>query len=396
MSAKNLPEQNQSFFESAHSSLFQAEGQNDLLDNMRSDQHLTSLQPRIVEVSEKIAEANDFVKSNVTPAFAAEKATAYDNFCTPANKKFYAAKPYTKLNQALKEFRLLRVFPRRPCWQHYESRPSWDVHHANGLDRSQPLIACEIEKTSLSRIGDNYVTLSYCAGDPKKTAIILVDGLLFNAFANLEHAMDRLLDHWSSVHHEGEPLLLWADQISINQSDKDERSEQVQIMRDIYRRSAEMYVCMSVPKLEDCLSWVPTPTWNKSTNVVSRKGDPYAITKLKDLLLDFLVGKEKGGELRSFASRSTKMTETIMDDKNSNGQILVSPNGSLVALQPRFSFDLSLRSHGSLTTLKSPRHVRDLSRNGFSSFNSQKSLQVSATEFQSSLAAFMANKWWQR
>jgi hypothetical protein len=354
-------------------------------DKIRIDQPFTSSYPEPVETVEQLAEDDGFTEPKIPREYTAEKDTDYDNFYTPANESFYTAQPYTRLNQKLKEFRLLRVFPKRPYWQHYETRPNWDASHASRLDRNQCLIACEIEKTSLARIGDNYATLSYCAGDPQKTAVVLVDGIPFNAFANLEHAIDRLLAHWSSIHPEGESLLLWADQISINQSDKDERSEQVQIMRDIYRRSAETYVCISVPKTEDCLSWVPRMlVQSKPPNVVSREGDPYGVTKLKNLLLDFLVGKGKGRELLPVAPRSTATTETITND------VALRQQGSI-----RNSGDI-LRNRGSLMTIRPPGRILSSSKGSIAGFNDEENLQASAVDFQSSLAAFMTNKWWRR
>jgi hypothetical protein len=97
--------------------------------------------------------------------------------------------------------------------------------------------------------------LSYCAGNPTETAIILVDGLPFKAFANLEHAIGHALKCWTA-RNPGKELLLWADQVCINQRDQNERSSQVRIMRDIYHRSNETFVCLSNPRLPNCLSWI--------------------------------------------------------------------------------------------------------------------------------------------
>ncbi|KAI4949400.1 hypothetical protein J4E91_005139 [Alternaria rosae] len=193
------------------------------------------------------------------------------------------------------------------------------------------------------RVGDNYTTLSYCAGDPHKTAIILVDGIPFNAFANLEHAIDRLWAHWTSTHPREEPLLLWADQISINQSDKDERSQQVQIMRDIYRRSSETYVCLSVPTIKDCLSWTPgiLACSNLKDAMPSRREADQGVKLLQHLLLELLRGRNKGAKSRAIASEPTAVVDLVPNDEESLGG-------------------------------------------------------VSITTFQTSLASFITNSWWRR
>ena len=267
----------------------------------------------------------------------------HDSFYTPANGRFYLARPYTELNQRLKEFRLLRVHPRKACWQHYRTHPSWDASHASGVDKDQGLLACEIEKTSLTRVGDNYITLSYCAGDPHKTGMILVDGIPFNAFANLEHAINRLSIHWTSTHPDGEPLLLWADQISINQSDKDERSQQVQIMREIYRRSSETYVCLSVPTIEDCLSWTPAilACSNRKGAMPSCREVHQGVILLQHLLLRLLGERGKVAKSCGTAPKPIAVDESVSCD-------------------------------------------------------GEPSVEVSITTFQTSLASFITNPWWRR
>jgi hypothetical protein len=73
---------------------------------------------------------------------------------------------------------------------------------------------------------------------------VLIDGIMFNAFVNLEHAIHCALKSWNSRFPDKE-LLLWADQICINQKDVAERSSQVRMMRDIYLRSQDAIICIS-------------------------------------------------------------------------------------------------------------------------------------------------------
>ncbi|KAF2673469.1 hypothetical protein BT63DRAFT_157413 [Microthyrium microscopicum] len=181
----------------------------------------------------------------------------YDTFYTPLNETFYSAFPYDQLGEKHQEIRLLKVFPRRPLWQHINANPQWDSPHIKSLDKNQSLIACEMSKTALHRVNGSYSTLSYCAGDPKKTSMILVNGIPFNAFASLESALDNVLTHWSAIDSTRETIQLWIDQISINQSDKKERGDQVKVMREIYRRSEHTFACLPTSQNQDCLSWIP-------------------------------------------------------------------------------------------------------------------------------------------
>ncbi|KAH9209027.1 heterokaryon incompatibility protein-domain-containing protein [Leptodontidium sp. 2 PMI_412] len=203
-----------------------------------------------------------------------------DNFFTPKNDFFYSKSPYMPLHSGRHEIRLLRVHSRKSYAEHLHIHPGWapidtktqkpwniqqrdlgelfSAHpYLNIPDLKTPVLACEIlDQTALSRI-KKYNVLSYCAGDPKQTSLILVDGVPFNAFANLEHAIHVVSEHWSREYPD-EPLLLWADQICINQRDRPERTSQVQLMREIYRRGARTFVCLDTHGSRNCLGWTGT------------------------------------------------------------------------------------------------------------------------------------------
>ena len=211
---------------------------------------------------------------------AVRHASQSGTFHTPINNFFYSKYRYMPLDPKRSEIRLLRVFPRKSYLDHITDQPAWkrpitaaglpielesdamstfmtNILHLSHSQRNSPIIACEIlDKTALARKDGQYCTLSYCAGSPSKTALILVDGYPFNAFENLEHAMDNALACWSARNPQRE-LLLWVDQICINQQDLDERANQVKLMKEIYRRSNETFVCLSNPQLSGCLDWVP-------------------------------------------------------------------------------------------------------------------------------------------
>lgn len=222
-----------------------------------------------------------------------------------------------------------------------------------------------MESTSLTRISDNYITLSYCAGDPQRTKPILVNGIPFNAFSNLEHALERAEAQWSQSHSNQGSLLIWADQICINQSDVQERSEQVRMMREIYRRSSETYICLSESIEDDHLSWVPGILGKPcSTLSISQMLRDDLVTEVRHILLDFLVGTDGGGSLRAS----------------------LSPRNSQETLQPRNSFN----------TLKSFQSTANSNRESTAGSPHNESYQYRAEMFQASLTAFIMNKWWRR
>jgi len=194
----------------------------------------------------------------------------FNNFYTPANDFFYSKSSYQLLDPQRREIRLLRVSRRKSFSEHAKDNPQWAAvlddatlrymtsnYQDFGISTpDEPILACElIDKVQLSRTAGTYCAVSYCAGRPSDTSVLIVDGLPFMAFANLEHAIDIALRSWQAK-RPGEDLLLWADQICINQLDYGERAHQVAMMRDIYRRCNETFVCLSIPDSQDVLAWV--------------------------------------------------------------------------------------------------------------------------------------------
>jgi hypothetical protein len=76
---------------------------------------------------------------------------------------------------------------------------------------------------------DQYEALSYVWGDPGAQKEIEVSGMIVNVTENLHAALQRL-------RYPAQKRTIWIDQLCINQSDNLERSNQVAMMRDIYRR----------------------------------------------------------------------------------------------------------------------------------------------------------------
>jgi hypothetical protein len=146
-----------------------------------------------------------------------------DNFYSPVNYDFYSRQPYEPLDKNVQTIRLLAV----------------------KRDRTGQL-QCRLTKgISLAEGDGTYSAISYCAGDPRKTRTIQVDGVPFNAFANLAHAIEQTYRYRSEKRQDGAVVLLWTDQICIDQSNPSERSHQVNLMYQIYNKAREVVVCLS-------------------------------------------------------------------------------------------------------------------------------------------------------
>jgi hypothetical protein len=188
---------------------------------------------------------------SITPrelSIVSHPSTVFDNFYTPHNREFYARSPYQELNPKRREIRLLKVSPRKCAYIHHAAaRPDWNWPEIAAASPN-PVIACElVDKCQIARLAaDKYIALSYCAGSPENTEQVLVNGLYFNVFANLAHAIECAIECWTSQALDiDKDLLLWVDQICINQSDPVERVSQVSMMQDIYGRSGIVYICLS-------------------------------------------------------------------------------------------------------------------------------------------------------
>jgi hypothetical protein len=150
-------------------------------------------------------------------------ATPVANFYSPANHKFYSHQPYESLDKPQRNIPLLKVVEKPPSG-----------HFRCTLTGSIPI----------KEAHGTYTAISYCAGDPKVTSSIEVNGIQFNAFANAVVALNEICHYRANLYGDEAPLL-WLDQICINQSDSAERSHQVGYMRDIYHSAFEVVICLS-------------------------------------------------------------------------------------------------------------------------------------------------------
>ncbi|KPA38422.1 heterokaryon incompatibility protein [Fusarium langsethiae] len=89
----------------------------------------------------------------------------------------------------------------------------------------------------------DFIALSYVWSHPKRQEgeppyTVVIDGSLFEVTPNLYHALAQL----SRSYRIRQGFKLWADAICINQSDADERGQQVALMRDIYQSAWQVAV----------------------------------------------------------------------------------------------------------------------------------------------------------
>jgi hypothetical protein len=96
-------------------------------------------------------------------------------------------------------------------------------------------VECKLVHTFLGDDQEPYSALSYVWGELSHPLQINLEGRDFNVTANLGAALKQLRDTSATN-------VMWIDAISINQTDLNERSEQVSKMRTIYQRARSLYI----------------------------------------------------------------------------------------------------------------------------------------------------------
>lgn len=134
------------------------------------------------------SKANDTMSTrlHMYPSTSNVSQPGHDMFTTPKNNEFYATYKYGHLDPSKREIRLLKLFP----------------------DRGDGTVKCELlTEVPLDIATKMYSALSYCAGDPKRTQCIVVNGRKFRAFANLAHALAEARYFWEKTYGTKELLL---------------------------------------------------------------------------------------------------------------------------------------------------------------------------------------------
>ncbi|OZJ04814.1 hypothetical protein BZG36_02357 [Bifiguratus adelaidae] len=100
-----------------------------------------------------------------------------------------------------------------------------------------------------------YEALSYVWGNPHDTVPIRLDGRIFQVTINLRKALRRL--------RRSKTRTLWVDAICINQSDINERNQQVSIMHDIYESTVEVQIYLGESRVLDTISQKEQAAWDQ-------------------------------------------------------------------------------------------------------------------------------------
>jgi hypothetical protein len=104
------------------------------------------------------------------------------------------------------------------------------------------IVSCFLETVALSD-DLKFAAISYLWGDPKLTKDIFVNGILIKVTENLEAGL-RHIRKLNLLRFDGNSgcIHLWADAISINQDNVDEKNFQLSLMAQIYQ-SAKQVIC---------------------------------------------------------------------------------------------------------------------------------------------------------
>ncbi|KAI1084550.1 HET-domain-containing protein [Whalleya microplaca] len=107
-------------------------------------------------------------------------------------------------------------------------------------EHSSP-IKCTLHPVKLSE-DPYYEALSYTWGGKGNGQDIILNGVTFPVFENLEAVLRRL-------RHPTKLRTLWIDAICINQDDLDERASQVKLMRGVYEGATEVVIWLGEPNV---------------------------------------------------------------------------------------------------------------------------------------------------
>lgn len=132
---------------------------------------------------------------------------------------------YKPLDPNLRDIRLLRIYP-------------------GGYDE---VVRCSLSIVSLEH-RPKFDALSYVWGDAGDTRTVYVDNVPFPATTNLESALRHIREHSCEATEELIPANrdVWIDAICINQSDVEERNQQVRMMKDIYSQASHVLIWLGL------------------------------------------------------------------------------------------------------------------------------------------------------
>jgi len=142
-----------------------------------------------------------------------------------ANRKLVFV--HTPLPFPASQIRLLELHPSASQF------PGVEPHSAAPDGFARP-IHCSIRSASIDS-PPPYQALSYCWGENNLSRSVHIDG----AELGITESLDSALRH---LRQEREPVVIWIDQICINQNDNSEKSEQVKMMARIYSKAKQVVI----------------------------------------------------------------------------------------------------------------------------------------------------------
>lgn len=135
---------------------------------------------------------------------------------------------YCSLKSSQLEIRLLTLCPvRTPA----------PMRHVTTSSKTST-VTCILNTVSLHE-NPSYIALSYAWGETPPCKTIHVNGKAITVRANLEAALVH-------IQEDDRAVTLWVDTICIDQENKEEKSQQVQMMRDIYATAQSVLVWLGV------------------------------------------------------------------------------------------------------------------------------------------------------
>lgn len=115
----------------------------------------------------------------------------------------------------------------------YEKLPTPFSFRLVKVDKARPYVICEMETFHL-RDPPAFQALSYCWGTFGRRSDIWINNQLLQVSPNLKRGLQTLYKYYSRWATDS---WVWIDQISINQEDFAERTQQVRLMRAIYQQA---------------------------------------------------------------------------------------------------------------------------------------------------------------
>ncbi|KAF5568274.1 heterokaryon incompatibility het-6 [Fusarium napiforme] len=160
----------------------------------------------------------------------------------------------------------------------YQYRPIEDasIRLVRILPERKTMIKCEIIHVSLEQ-PPPYMAISYTWGDTGDTRKIEIEGCSIPIAVSLHGALQALRKKHSSV-------LVWADALCINQKDRDERSQQVQLMPYIYSNADSVAIWLG-PEENDSIRAVSL------LDAIATTGEPFGSSNISKILA---AGAENG------------------------------------------------------------------------------------------------------